>query len=176
MTFRACSSSAPTRVKPQPAPAILSQESVHTTLSITHHTRKRPSTGPWTTHGPHRVEGFWVPSRPETRIGGIVEACRDCASGGCKGVMGVGPGGGEGAGARPRSPGGGGGSGGRGLRPTGPQAKVRWGSSAPHHQVGQDGRFLRQRGVGGLPAPLAGFRLGTAGKFCSFYKINLPPL
>jgi hypothetical protein len=21
-------------------------------LSITHHTRKRPSTGPWTTHGP----------------------------------------------------------------------------------------------------------------------------
>jgi hypothetical protein len=38
--------------KPQPAPAILSQESVHTTLSITHHTRKRPSTGPRTTHGP----------------------------------------------------------------------------------------------------------------------------
>jgi hypothetical protein len=31
---------------------ILSQESVHTTLSITHHTRKRPSTGPRTTHGP----------------------------------------------------------------------------------------------------------------------------
>jgi hypothetical protein len=28
------------------------QESVHTTLSITHHTRKRPSTGPRTTHGP----------------------------------------------------------------------------------------------------------------------------
>jgi hypothetical protein len=39
-------------VKPQLAPAILSQESVHTTLSITHHTRKRPSTGPRTTHGP----------------------------------------------------------------------------------------------------------------------------
>jgi hypothetical protein len=52
MTFHACSSPAPTRVKPQPAPAILSQESVHTTLSITHHTRKRPSTGPRTTHGP----------------------------------------------------------------------------------------------------------------------------
>jgi hypothetical protein len=51
-TFRACSSPAPTRVKSQPAPAILSQESVHTTLSITHHTRKRPSTGPRTTHGP----------------------------------------------------------------------------------------------------------------------------
>jgi hypothetical protein len=50
--FRACSSPAPTRVKPQPAPAILSQESVHTTLSITHYTRKRPSTGPQTTHGP----------------------------------------------------------------------------------------------------------------------------
>jgi hypothetical protein len=33
----------------QPAPAILSQELVHTTLSITHHTRKRPSTGPRTT-------------------------------------------------------------------------------------------------------------------------------
>jgi hypothetical protein len=52
-TFRACSSPAPTPVKPQPAPAILSQESVHTTLSITRHTRKRPSTGPRTTHGPH---------------------------------------------------------------------------------------------------------------------------
>jgi hypothetical protein len=48
-TFRACSSHAPTPVKPQPASAILSQESVHTTLSITHHTRKRPSTGPRTT-------------------------------------------------------------------------------------------------------------------------------
>jgi hypothetical protein len=53
MTFRACSSPAPTPVKPQPAPAILSQESVHTTWSITHHTRKRPSTSPRTTHGPH---------------------------------------------------------------------------------------------------------------------------
>jgi hypothetical protein len=52
-TFRACSSPAPTRVKPQSAPAILSQESVHTTLSITHHTRKWPSTGTRTTHGPH---------------------------------------------------------------------------------------------------------------------------
>jgi hypothetical protein len=30
MTFRSCSSPAPTPVKPQPAPAILSQESVHT--------------------------------------------------------------------------------------------------------------------------------------------------
>jgi hypothetical protein len=53
MTFRTCSSPAPTPVKPQPAPAILSQESVHTTFSITHHTRKLPSTGPRTTHGPH---------------------------------------------------------------------------------------------------------------------------
>jgi hypothetical protein len=51
-TIGACSSPAPTPVKPQPAPAILRQESVHTTLSITHHTRKRPSTGPRTTHGP----------------------------------------------------------------------------------------------------------------------------
>jgi hypothetical protein len=51
-TFCACSSPAPTPVKPQPTPAILSQESVHTTLSITHHTSKRPSTGPQTTHGP----------------------------------------------------------------------------------------------------------------------------
>jgi hypothetical protein len=48
-TSRACSSPALTPVKPQPAPAILSQESVHTMLSITHHTRKRPSTGPRTT-------------------------------------------------------------------------------------------------------------------------------
>jgi hypothetical protein len=52
-TFHACSSPAPTLVKPQPAPTILSQELVHTTLSITHHTRKRPSSGPRTTHGPH---------------------------------------------------------------------------------------------------------------------------
>jgi hypothetical protein len=51
-TLRACSSPAPTPVRPQPAPAILSQESVHTTLSITHHTGKRPSTSPRTTHGP----------------------------------------------------------------------------------------------------------------------------
>jgi hypothetical protein len=51
-TFRACSSHAPTPVKLQPAPAMLSQESVYTMLSITHHTRKRPSTGPRTTHGP----------------------------------------------------------------------------------------------------------------------------
>jgi hypothetical protein len=48
-------SHAPTPVKPQLAPAILRQESVHTTLSITHHTRKRPSTGPRTTHGPHHL-------------------------------------------------------------------------------------------------------------------------
>jgi hypothetical protein len=48
-TFHACSSPAPTPIKPQPAPAILSQESVHTMSSITHHTRKRPSIGPRTT-------------------------------------------------------------------------------------------------------------------------------
>jgi hypothetical protein len=53
MTFRACSSPAPTPVKSQPAPTLLSQESVHRTLSITHHTRKGPSPGPRTTHGPH---------------------------------------------------------------------------------------------------------------------------
>jgi hypothetical protein len=50
-TFHACSSSTPTPDKLQPAPAILSQESVHTMLSITDHSRKRPSTGPQTTHG-----------------------------------------------------------------------------------------------------------------------------
>jgi hypothetical protein len=43
---------------PQPALAILSQESVHTTLSITHHTRKQPPTGPRTTHGPQLVYIF----------------------------------------------------------------------------------------------------------------------
>jgi hypothetical protein len=47
-TFRACSSPASMQIKPQPAPAILGHESVHTTLSITHHTRERPSTGPRT--------------------------------------------------------------------------------------------------------------------------------
>jgi hypothetical protein len=51
VTFRVCSSPAPTRVKPQSTPAILIQESVHTMLSITHHTRKRPPTSPRTTHG-----------------------------------------------------------------------------------------------------------------------------
>jgi hypothetical protein len=62
-TFRACSSPSPTRVKPQPAPAILSQESVHTMLSITHHTRKRPSTGPRTTHGPQlHIPPPWLSS------------------------------------------------------------------------------------------------------------------
>jgi hypothetical protein len=58
-TFRACSSHAPTPVKLQPAPAMLSQESVYTMLSITHHTRKRPSTGPRTTHGPQSPP-WWV--------------------------------------------------------------------------------------------------------------------
>jgi hypothetical protein len=58
-TFHTCSSPAPTLVKPQAAPAILSQGSVHTTLSITHHTRKRPSTGSRTTHGPQSPP-WWV--------------------------------------------------------------------------------------------------------------------
>jgi hypothetical protein len=44
-TFRARSSPAPMQIKPQPAHATLDQESVHTTLSITHHTKERPSTG-----------------------------------------------------------------------------------------------------------------------------------
>jgi hypothetical protein len=43
-TFRTRSSPAPTQIKLQPAPAILDQESVHTTLLITHHTKERPST------------------------------------------------------------------------------------------------------------------------------------
>jgi hypothetical protein len=58
-TFRACSSPAPTPVKTQPASSILSQESVHTTLSITHHTMRRPSTSPWTTHGPQSPH-WWL--------------------------------------------------------------------------------------------------------------------
>jgi hypothetical protein len=62
--FYACSSPAPTPVKPQPAPAILSQESVHTTLLITHHTRKPPSTGPRTTHGPQARTRLHWPSGP----------------------------------------------------------------------------------------------------------------
>jgi hypothetical protein len=66
MTFCACSSPAPTPVKPQPAPAKLSQESVDTTLSITHHTRKRPSTGPRTTHGPQNL--FPFPLEDEAQI------------------------------------------------------------------------------------------------------------
>jgi hypothetical protein len=54
-TFHTFPSPAPTLVKSQPAPTILSQELVHTTLSITHHIRKQPSTGPRTTHGPQGV-------------------------------------------------------------------------------------------------------------------------
>jgi hypothetical protein len=44
-TFHAHSSPAPMQIKPQPAPTILNQESVHTTLSITRHTKEQPSTG-----------------------------------------------------------------------------------------------------------------------------------
>jgi hypothetical protein len=73
-TFRACSSPAPTRVKSQPAPAILSQGSVHTTLSITHHTRKRPSTSPRTTHGPH-LATFSSPIRCRRRVL-LLRCCR----------------------------------------------------------------------------------------------------
>jgi hypothetical protein len=47
-TISAHSSPAPTQITPQPASAIFGQESVHTMLSITHHTRERPSTGPRT--------------------------------------------------------------------------------------------------------------------------------
>jgi hypothetical protein len=77
--IRACSSPAPTPVKPQPAPAILSQESVHTTLSITHHTRKRPSTGPRTTHGPHTCENC-------APLGGPLCAAPTAAAGHAMGV------------------------------------------------------------------------------------------
>jgi hypothetical protein len=44
-TFRAYSSPTPTQIKQQPTPTILGQESVHTMVSITHHTKERPSTG-----------------------------------------------------------------------------------------------------------------------------------
>jgi hypothetical protein len=44
MTFHACSSLVPILVKPQPAPAILSQESVHTTLSITYQSSHQKAT------------------------------------------------------------------------------------------------------------------------------------
>jgi hypothetical protein len=43
-TFRARSSPAPMQIEPQPAPVILDEELVHTMLSITHHTKERPST------------------------------------------------------------------------------------------------------------------------------------
>jgi hypothetical protein len=69
-TFRDCSSPAPTPVKPQPAHAIHSQELVQTTLSITHHTRKRPSTGPRTTHGSHHLpksRSHWSATGPRNK-------------------------------------------------------------------------------------------------------------
>jgi hypothetical protein len=48
-TFLTCSSLAPAPIKSRPAPVILGQESIHKMLSITHHTRKRPTNGPRTT-------------------------------------------------------------------------------------------------------------------------------
>jgi hypothetical protein len=47
-TFRVCSSPTPTQIKPQLTTAILSQESVHIMLSITHTIKVRPSTSPRT--------------------------------------------------------------------------------------------------------------------------------
>jgi hypothetical protein len=59
-TFCAHSSPTQTQIKPQPTPAILGQESAHTTLSITHHTRERPSAGPQRhSSGYHRRR--WAP-------------------------------------------------------------------------------------------------------------------
>jgi hypothetical protein len=58
--FCACSSHVPTPVKPQPTPAILSQELVHTTLLITHHTRKRPCTSPRTTQPLNLPLDEWI--------------------------------------------------------------------------------------------------------------------
>jgi hypothetical protein len=61
-TFRAHSSLAPTQIKPQHALAILGQDSVHTTLLITHHSQERPSTGPRTLRSSsattHRLGAF----------------------------------------------------------------------------------------------------------------------
>jgi hypothetical protein len=65
--FRSCSSPTQTPVKLQPAPAILSQELVHTTLSITHHTRKRSSTGTRSTHGPQWSSATGKPLRDYAR-------------------------------------------------------------------------------------------------------------
>jgi hypothetical protein len=66
-TFRARSSPTPMQINPQLAPAILGQESVHTTLSITHHIQERLSTGPrmLRSSGEKRVElvVYGFPSR-----------------------------------------------------------------------------------------------------------------
>jgi hypothetical protein len=59
-TFCVHSSPAPTQIKPQPAPAIPGQESVHTTLSITHQTKERPSTGPRTLRSSNSTNGAFI--------------------------------------------------------------------------------------------------------------------
>jgi hypothetical protein len=46
--FRVRSPPAQMQIKPQPIHVIFGKEFVHTTLSITHHTRERPSIGPRT--------------------------------------------------------------------------------------------------------------------------------
>jgi hypothetical protein len=57
-TFHVRSSPAATQIKPQHAPAILRQELVNTTLSITHHTKERPSNGPGTLRSSLCQEGI----------------------------------------------------------------------------------------------------------------------
>jgi hypothetical protein len=76
-TFRACSSPAPMQIKLQLAPTILGQDSLHTMLSITHHIRERPSTGPHTLRfsisplisklTTHKVTNLWKKEKQKKR-------------------------------------------------------------------------------------------------------------
>jgi hypothetical protein len=89
-TFRARSSPAPTQIKPQPAPAILGQESVHTTLSITHHTKERPSpvvgrSGPQRTHH-ERAQSLSALFRFGLPLGGSDFSLSRATSGGVAGA------------------------------------------------------------------------------------------
>jgi hypothetical protein len=58
-TFHTRSSPALAQIKSQPAAALLGQEWVHITLSITHHTNERPSTGPRTLRSSRADKQAW---------------------------------------------------------------------------------------------------------------------
>jgi hypothetical protein len=94
-TFRTRSSPVPMQIKLQPAPAILGQESVHTTLSIIHHTKERPSTCPRTLQSLSWSNFYLkltVKNRDLTTVNNVVGAwcCWGANTSRCGGAIGAG--------------------------------------------------------------------------------------